>query len=158
MLSMMDLIIALKRIPLFSSVHGEGLKRVAETIREMKLPAGELVFAEHDLGDEMYIVHSGRVLIFNETGSAENVLNSVRSGGYFGEMAIIDEQPRSASARSTEDSVLLVLHKNDFNIAVHDYPEIAFEVMKEFIRQLREADQRIRTLAGELQRGQVETE
>ena len=102
MLSMMDLIIALKRIPLFSSVHGEGLKRVAETIREMKLPAGELVFAEHDLGDEMYIVHSGRVLIFNETGSGENVLNSVRSGGYFGEMAIIDEQPRSASARSTE--------------------------------------------------------
>jgi CRP-like cAMP-binding protein len=158
MLSMMDLIIALKRIPLFSSVHGEGLKRVAETIREMKLPAGELVFAEHDLGDEMYIVHSGRVLIFNETGSGENVLNSVRSGGYFGEMAIIDEQPRSASARSTEDSVLLVLHKNDFNIAVHDYPEIAFEVMKEFIRRLREADQRIRTLAGELQRGQVETE
>jgi CRP-like cAMP-binding protein len=158
MLSMMDLIIALKRIPLFSSVHGEGLKRVAETIREMKLPAGELVFAEHDLGDEMYIVHSGRVLIFNETGSGENVLNSVRSGGYFGEMAIIDEQPRSTSARSTEDSVLLVLHKNDFNIAVHDYPEIAFEVMKEFIRRLREADQRIRTLAGELQRGQVETE
>ena len=158
MLSMMDLIIALKRIPLFSSVHGEGLKRVAETIREMKLPAGELVFAEHDLGDEMYIVHSGRVLIFNETGSGENVLNSVRSGGYFGEMAIIDEQPRSASARSTEDSVLLVLHKNDFNIAVHDYPEIAFEVMKEFIRRLRVADQRIRTLAGELQRGQVETE
>jgi len=158
MLSMMDLIIALKRIPLFSSVHGEGLKRVAETIREMKLPAGELVFAEHDLGDEMYIVHSGRVLIFNETGSGENVLNSIRSGGYFGEMAIIDEQPRSASARSTEDSVLLVLHKNDFSIAVHDYPEIAFEVMKEFIRRLREADQRIRTLAGELQRGQVETE
>ena len=158
MLSMMDLIIALKRIPLFSSVHGEGLKRVADTIREMKLSAGGLVFAEHDLGDEMYIVHSGRVLIFNETGSGENVLNSIRSGGYFGEMAIIDEQPRSASARSTEDSVLLVLHKNDFSIAVHDYPEIAFEVMKEFIRRLREADQRIRALAGELQRGQIETE
>ena len=158
MLSMMDLIIALKRIPLFASVHGEGLKRVAETIREMKLPAGELVFAEHDLGDEMYIVHSGRIVIFNETRGGENVLDSIRSGGYFGEMAIIDEQPRSASARSAEDSVLLVLHKNDFSIAVHDYPEIAFEVMKEFIRRLREADQRIRTLAGELQRGRVETE
>ncbi len=106
----------------------------------------------------MYIVHSGRVVIFNETGSGENVLNSIRSGGYFGEMAIIDEQPRSASARSTEDSVLLVLHKNDFSIAVQDYPEIAFEVMKEFTRRLREADQRIRTLAAELQRGQVETD
>ena len=45
MLSMMDMIIALRRIPLFASVHGEGLKRVAETIREMEIPAGELVFA-----------------------------------------------------------------------------------------------------------------
>jgi CRP-like cAMP-binding protein len=158
MLSMMDLIIALKGIPLFASVHGESLKRVAETIREMKIPAGEVIFAEHDLGDEMYIVHSGRVLIFHETGGRENVLDSIRSGGYFGEMAIVDEQPRSASARTSEDTVLLVLHKNDFRTAVNDYPDIAFEVMKELIRRLREADQRIRALAGELQRGQIETE
>jgi len=158
MLSMMDLIIALKRIPLFASVHGESLKRVAETIREMKVPAGELVFAEKDLGDEMYIVHSGKVLIFNEAGGHENVLDSIRPGGYFGEMAIIDEQPRSASARCTEDSVLLVLHKEDFRTAVHDYPEIAFEVLKEFIRRLRDADQRMRALASELQRERIETE
>ena len=157
MLSMMELIIALKGIPLFASVQGEGLKRIAETIREMKIPASELIFAEHDLGDEMYIVHSGRVLIFHDAGGRENVLDSVRSGGYFGEMAIVDQQPRSASARTTEETVLLVLHKDDFHTAVHDYPEIAFEVMKELIRRLREADQRIRALAGELQRGQIET-
>lgn len=85
------------------------------------------------------------------------MLDAIRSGGYFGEMAIIDEQPRSASARTTEDTVLLVLHKNDFRTAVLDYPDIAFEVMRELIRRLREADQRIRALAGELQRGQIET-
>ena len=158
MLSMMDLIITLKRIPLFASVHGEGLKRVAETIREMKVAAGALVFAEHDLGDEMYIVHLGRVVIFNETGGSEHMLDSISPGGYFGEMAIIDEQPRSASARCAEESVLLVLHKEDFHMAVQDYPEIAFEVMKEFIRRLREADRRIRTLAAELHREQIETE
>jgi len=157
MLSMMELIIALKGIPVFASVHGEGLKRIAETVREMKIPAGELIFAEHDLGDEMYIVHSGRVLIFHDAGGRENVLDSVRAGGYFGEMAIVDQQPRSASARTTEETVLLVLHKDDFHTSVHDYPEIAFEVMKELIRRLREADQRIRALAGELQRGQIET-
>ena len=68
MLSVMDLIIALKRIPLFASVQGEGLKRIAESIREMRIAAGELVFAEHELGEEMYIVHSGKVIIFNEIG------------------------------------------------------------------------------------------
>ena len=156
MLSVMDLIIALKRIPLFASVQGEGLKRIAESIREMRISAGELVFAEHDLGEEMYIVHSGKVIIFNESGGRENLLDSIRSGSYFGEMAIVDEQPRSASARGAEDSILLVLHRNDFRAAVHDYPDIAFEVMKEFIRRLRQADQRIRSLAGELQRGQIE--
>jgi len=59
-------------------------------------------------------------------------------------------------ARGAEDSILLVLHQNDFRAAVHDYPDIAFEVMKEFIRRLRQADQRMRSLAGELQRGQIE--
>jgi len=72
-------------------------------------------------------------------------------------MAIIDERPRSASARAEEESVLLVLHKNDFRAAIHDYPEIAFEVLKEFVRRLRDADLRIRRLAEELQKGQVET-
>jgi CRP-like cAMP-binding protein len=80
----------------------------------------------------------------------------VRAGGYFGEMALIDEQPRSASARAAEESVLLVLHKNDFRAAIQDYPEIAFEVLTEFVRRLREADLRIRHLAGELQKRQVE--
>jgi CRP-like cAMP-binding protein len=156
MLSVMDLIIALKRIPLFASVHGEGLKRIAESIREKRMSRGELVFAEHELGEEMYVVHTGKVIIFHETAGRETILDLVRSGGYFGEMAIIDEQPRSASARAEEESVLLVLHKNDFRAAIHDYPEIAFEVLREFVRRLRDADLRIRHLAGELQKGQIE--
>ena len=156
MLSVMDLIIALKRIPLFASVHGEGLKRIADSVREKAISKGELVFAEHELGEEMYVVHSGKVVIYHDTAGREHILDSVRAGGYFGEMALIDEQPRSASARAAEESVLLVLHKTDFRAAIHDYPEIAFEVLKEFVRRLREADLRIRHLAGELQKGQVE--
>lgn len=157
MLSVMDLIIALKRIPLFTSVHGEGLKRIAETVREKGVPQGELVFAEHELGEEMYVVHSGKILIYHDAAGREHILDSVRAGGYFGEMALIDEQPRSASARAAEESVLLVLHKSDFRAAIHDYPEIAFEVLKEFVHRLREADLRIRHLAGELQKGRIET-
>ena len=124
MLSVMDLIIALKRIPLLASVHGEGLKRIAESVREKPISKGELIFAEHELGEEMYVVHDGKIVIFHETGGREAVLDLVRSGGYFGEMAIIDERPRSASARAEEKSVLLVLHKKDFRAAIHDYPEI----------------------------------
>ncbi len=157
MLSVMDLIIALKRIPLLASVHGECLKRIAESVREKPISKGELIFAEHELGEEMYVVHVGKIVIFHETGGRETILDLVRSGGYFGEMAIIDERPRSASARAEEESVLLVLHKKDFQASIHEYPEIAFEVLKEFVRRLRDADLRIRHLAEELQKGQVET-
>ena len=157
MLSVMEIIISLKRIPLFVNVHGEGLKRISDVVREKHVSAGELVFAEKDLGEEMYLVHSGKVLIYQELPGKHEPLNLVEPGGYFGEMAIIDELPRSATARAEEDSVLLVLHRDDFRNAVHDYPDIAFAVFQEFSRRVRRADARIRSLAEELRRIQIET-
>jgi CRP-like cAMP-binding protein len=154
---MMDIIISLKQIPLFANVHGEGLKRISDVIREKHISAGELVFAEKDLGEEMYLIHSGKVLIYQELAGKQEPLSVVEPGGYFGEMAIIDEQPRSATARAEEDSILLVLHKDDFRNAVHDYPDIAFAVFKEFSRRVRQADVRIRSLVEELRRYQIET-
>lgn len=147
MLSMMEVVIALRRIPLFASVHGEGLKRLADVVQEKAVKAGELIFAESDLGEEIYLVHRGAVEIFQSLVGRELDIGLVREGGYFGEMAIIDELPRSASARAREDSVLLVLAKHDFRMAVQDYPDIALEVMKELSRRLRSADLRIRELA-----------
>jgi CRP/FNR family cyclic AMP-dependent transcriptional regulator len=157
MLSVMEIIISLKRIPLFVNVHGEGLKRISDVVRETHVSSGELVFAEQDLGEEMYLVHSGKVLIYQELPGQHEPLNVVEPGGYFGEMAIMDEQPRSATARAEEDSVLLVLHRDDFRNAVHDYPDIAFAVFQEFSKRVRQADARIRSLAEELRRFQIET-
>lgn len=149
MLSVMDVILALKRIPLFKHVPGEGLKRLSDFIQEKRVPRNELVFAEDDLGEEMYLVHEGRVSIYQHTDAGETELEVVEPGGYFGEFAIIDDQPRSASARATEEASLLVLHKNDFRAAVQDYPDIAFEVFREFTRRLRQADRRHRKLLEE---------
>lgn len=157
MLSVMDIIISLKRTPLFTNVQGEGLKRISDVVREKKVSSGELVFAEKDLGEEMYLVHSGKVLIYHDVRGIHDPLNVAEAGGYFGEMAIIDELPRSATARAEQDSVLLVLHRDDFRNAVLDYPEIAFAVFKEFSRRVREDDARIRSLVEELRRIQIET-
>jgi CRP-like cAMP-binding protein len=157
MLSVMEIIISLKRIPLFVNVQGEGLKRVSDVVREKHVASQELVFAEKELGEEMYLVHSGKILIYHEFADRREPLNVVESGGYFGEMAIIDEEPRSASARAEEDSILLVLHRDEFRNAVNDYPDIAFAVFKEFSRRVREADKRIRSLVEELRRIQIET-
>jgi CRP-like cAMP-binding protein len=157
MLSVMEIIIALKQIPLFHSVHGEGLKRISDAVREKHIPSQELVFAEKELGEEMYLVYSGKILIYQDLAGRREPLDIVESGGYFGEMAIIDEQPRSASARAEDDSILLVLHREDFRSAVLDYPDIAFAVFEEFSRRVRQADDRIRSLVEELRRIQIET-
>lgn len=157
MLSVMEIIIALKQIPLFASVHGEGLKRISDVVREKHVVTGEIVFAERDLGEEMYLVCDGKVLIYQEVAGQQVKLDVIEPGGYFGEMSIIDEQPRSASARSEDETTLLVLHREDFRSAVEDYPDIAFAVFQAFSRRLRQADDRIRSLAEQLRRIQIET-
>jgi len=157
MLSVMEIIIALKQASLFANIHGEGLKRISDVVREKHAAADELVFAEGDLGEEMYLVYKGKIQIYQELAGKQIALELIEPGGYFGEMAIIDEKPRSASARAETEVTLLVLHRDDFRNSVQYYPDIAFAVFKEFSRRLRRADTRIRALAEELRRVQIET-
>ena len=157
MLSLMEVILALKGIPIFASVHGEQLRRLSEVVHEKEIKKGELLFAQNDLGEEMYLVHSGRIGIYQEASENDERIHEIEPGGYFGEMAIVDELPRSATARAETDSKLLVLNKSDFQRAVQDHPDIAFEVFREFSSRLRRADEQIRTLSGERQPRRLET-
>jgi uncharacterized membrane protein len=83
---------------------------------ERRLPAGELVFAKGDNGDSMYIVLSGKVEIFlpPEGGAGRVDLKEVNEGEHFGELALFDEKPRSASAEAKADCVLLELAREHF--------------------------------------------
>lgn len=153
----MDVILSLKGTPLFARVPGEGLRRLSDFVQEKSVKAGATVFSEEDLGDEMYLVRAGRVRIQQEIGDEPATVDVVMPGGHFGEMAIIDDLPRSASAIAEEDSSLLVLHKNDFRAAVQDYPDIAFEVFRELTRRLRVADERYAKLLEQARRLGLET-
>ena len=143
----MELIVALKGISLFADVRGEGLKRISDVVHVMRVEPGEIIFSEHDRGDEMYMIHAGKVYLFSGDAASEKLLLMLDAGDYFGELAIIDDQPRSTSARAAESSTLLVLRKRDFRIAVLDYPDIAFTMFEEFARRLREASEQIRLLS-----------
>jgi CRP/FNR family transcriptional regulator len=152
MLSVMEVILALKSTPLFQSVPGEGLKRLSDFIQEKDVRASEVVFREDDFGDEMYLVRKGQVSLHQELEDGPAVIEMVEPGGYFGEMAIIDDLPRTATATAEVATSLLVLHKNDFRTAVQDYPDIAFEIFREFTRRLRRSDTRYRDLLQEARR------
>ncbi len=74
-------------------------------------PPGTLLFAEGDPGDEAYIVESGRVSVFKTIDGQRVVLGEICSGGIFGEMALIDDQPRMASAITEEETAIVIVGK-----------------------------------------------
>jgi CRP-like cAMP-binding protein len=76
--------------------------------------AGASVFREGEPGDVAYVVQSGNVQIFKTVDGAEKVLGEVGAGGIFGEMALIDDKPRMASARTAEASTLIIVSRNMF--------------------------------------------
>ena len=148
MLSIMETILFLKRIPIFTNIHGEGLKRIADIAQEKVFEAGKVIFHENEMGDVLYIIKKGSVQIFKILGSGqEKTLAVLHEQAFFGEMSILDNSPRSASAKATEDSTLLAVDKESFKEVVNEYPEIAFEIFKVFSQRLREANKEIQNLS-----------
>ena len=148
MLSIMETILFLKRIPIFSNIHGEGLKRIADIAQEKVYEASKVIFHENEMGDVLYIIKKGSVQIYKVLGSGqEKTLAVLHEQAFFGEMSILDDAPRSASARAMEDSTVLAVDKESFKEVVNEYPEIAFEIFKVFSQRLREANKEIQNLS-----------
>lgn len=146
-LSLMEVIIALRRVPLFAAVHGEGLRRLADAVHQRVLRGEEWIFSEGEPGEELFLVYSGRVEIIRRVTDGDNILETVGPGEHFGEVALIDELPRAASARALEDSLLLSIGRRRMRDAVLDHPDIAFAMMTALSRRLRASDERVRALS-----------
>ena len=102
----------------------------------------EIIFSESSTGKDMYIVYSGKVGLY--TGGEQGfkkLLATVEGGDFFGEMALVDDSRRSATAMAEEDNTqLLVLDKNKFTYLLRHQPDFALVVMGKLCRQLREAN------------------
>jgi CRP/FNR family transcriptional regulator, cyclic AMP receptor protein len=113
------------------------LDRVGAPIRHFD--AGEKVFLEEDLGDAMYMVRSGRIDII----TYGIVLENIRPGGIFGEMALIDDGPRSAAAMAAEPTAVVTIDKPTFLAVVRHDPEFALMVMGLLAVRLRRMNKQI---------------
>ena len=102
----------------------------------------EVIFSENSLGKDMYIVYSGKVGLYTQgTAECRKLLATMEAGDFFGEMALVDDSPRSATAVAEEnDTQLLVLDKNKFTYLLRHQPDFALVVMGKLCRQLREAN------------------
>lgn len=119
----------------------------AELMRERTYPKGSVILFEDDPGDALYLVASGqvKVVLIGEDGR-EVILSVLGEGSFFGEMALLDDEPRSAHVIAMEDSAVLALRREDFRARLRASPEVAIALLKELSRRLRRADDQIGSL------------
>jgi len=141
-------LIALKLVPLFSDLTLEQLSSIDRLMVTRHYMKGETLFRHGDVGSELFVVLEGEVRIHLDTDGTEVTLARQGPNSVLGEMAVFDEQPRSASAQATQDTTVRVLRRDRLHAIVHEHPE----VLLEFVKNL---SQRVRTMNEQLQAQKV---
>ena len=127
----------LSKISLFSALQPGYLRRIANLGIEEDYPSNAVIFKEGAQGDKMYLILSGAVRISRQVpGMGEEALAVLRAGTHFGEMALIDDIPRSADARAHEDCRLFVIRKEDLEDLLFVDRDLAYELLWNFVRTL----------------------
>ncbi|MDA3950785.1 MAG: ATP-binding protein [Spirochaeta sp.] len=125
----------------FQDLDDAVVDAVAELCGSATYRAGEFIFSEGNHGDTLFIVLSGEVQVWKHHGREDaNLLSRYQTGRIFGEMALVDELPRSATAVAARDSELLFLRRADFSGLVRQYPELAMSIMRSLSAIVRESN------------------
>jgi uncharacterized membrane protein len=139
----MDRSALLRKINLFHSLSEDDQRGLGERLIERNYSAGQLVFAKGDSGTSMFLIVGGVVRVFlppSKPGAPRVVLKEMRAGEHFGELALFDSQPRSASAEAVESTVLLELSRDDFINSLARSPSAVLSVLGEMARRLRDTN------------------
>lgn len=138
----------LKTVPIFSELQESDFDTLAKLATRRRYPKDTVVFFENDQGDALFMILEGRirVTILGDDGR-EVILTMLSPGDFFGEMALLDHEPRSATAIAADETELIVLHRADFQGLVAENPSISTALIRVLTGRLRRANQQISTLA-----------
>ena len=106
-----------------------------------KFAAGDIIIREKEAGASMFIIQTGQVEIFRQHAGKERQVALLGPGDFFGEMSVLEEIPRTASARALQDSQLLQIDATTFDQVLHQNPEIAVRMMRRLSRRLRSMEE-----------------
>ncbi len=126
----------LEKVPLFAGLSRRQLGKLLVKLFEKEYGAGDTIFLEGEPGKALFIVLDGRVSICRAGLGGEHRLATLAPGAYFGELALIDDLPRSATARADEPSALLILYKSHFDDLIEGHTTIAIRVMGNLLKAL----------------------
>jgi CRP-like cAMP-binding protein len=136
--------IFLRRVSLFGGMALEQLRVLSAHLTEQHYLPDEVIFAEGDFSQELYIVISGEIAIVKDYGSTHaRVLNRLYDGDFFGDMAIFEGAARSATAVTRSESELLILQPEKFKQTIYQKPDMAFEIFRELSARIRRREEEL---------------
>ncbi len=134
----------LEKVPIFAGLDRKHLKQLSRIMVPRTFKTGDVIIKEGDQGAGVFVITSGQVEVVGGAQKASpTVLNTLGPGDFFGEMALFEGFPRSATVRCLEDTECLAMTRWDFRAELNSHSEIAIAVIEAMARRLRETDARL---------------
>ena len=138
----------LQSVALFWDLSEEELGYISQKMIARHYETGKFIFLEDSEGEQCFFVVQGSVKVTRlSKDGREVILAMLNEGEFFGEMALLDGESRSANVIALEETEVLTLNREDFLVVLHDYPQIAIQLLKEMAHRLRKSDRQIASLS-----------
>ncbi len=120
------------KVSIFKGLSRFAVGKLVTAMYSRKYEAEEIICLEHELGKALFIIMSGEVAITRKSGvlREDKIISRLKSGDFFGEMALLEEKPRSATAKALTDCELYIIYKANFDSMIEKDPKIGFLVIK----------------------------
>jgi CRP/FNR family transcriptional regulator, cyclic AMP receptor protein len=127
----------MRAVPLFAGLLPSELDRIALVMRPVDVAAGDIVCAEGEIGHDFYLIADGEATVEHD----DEIVAKLHTGDHFGELALLNRGPRSATVVATRDSRLYVLDEPGFAAVLNEVPALAQKLLATLARRLREVEQ-----------------
>lgn len=138
----------LHRVHIFSELANSEQEILTAHCSTRSYPANTILINEGDDSSSLYVILEGEVKVFvNDEQGKEAILNIMGEGEYFGELSLIDDEPRSASVMTTRPTKVMIITKGDFKRCLKEYPELAFNLIRALSKQVRALTDSVKNLS-----------
>lgn len=150
---MQRLLPILKNIPLLANLDDKIYEAILANLDTLYFKKGQIVFKKGDEANALFIIKSGRVLVYQPTFNQEihEEVATLGENDFFGEMGLVTHEPRNASVKTIEDSIFFVLTKADFQLLLSENAAAANQISEEFVKRYKDNTKRIKKEGNKVQ-------
>ena len=138
----------LEKVEIFEGLSKDELDSLAASSVARSYPKNTVIINENDHADSLYLIESGKVKVYcSDKNGKEFIMNTLEPGDYFGELALLDDDKRTASVRTMEKSNFMIIYKEDFTKVIEEQPNIAKTLIRNLTRRVRKLTKDVKALA-----------